>query len=143
MSENQRQITVDEFRTRLASLCLKTGQPGMPRKRRDQHIVLKSVALILVPNARYSETEINERLMRWRRTVARGLEIDHVTLRRYLVDEGYVQRDRDGTSYRTAPSAPQLFDPEVEDLDPREVVSSAELRRIEKKIQYMTDDDVG
>ena len=42
----------------------------------------------------YSEREVNERLAGW----ASG-NIDHVTLRRYLVDLRHLVRDNDGCTY--------------------------------------------
>ena len=139
MSDEQPTITADEFRARLASLCLKTGQPGMPRKRRDQHIILKSAVLTLDPETTYDETELGDALQQWQRTVGRELLVDHVSMRRHLVDDGYLERDPEGTAYRVAPTAPDLFEPDVKTLDPGEIVTTAELERIEKKLQYMAD----
>ena len=60
-------------------------------------MVLALVAHDLQRRHAYSETELNEALTRclarWR------ADVDHVTCRRYLVDLGFVKRDRAGQRY--------------------------------------------
>jgi len=92
-------ITADEFRKRLAALCLKRGGGGMPKRRRDQHILLKSIALTLDRNAVYTEAELNLRIQSWLELVGHEIQVDHVSLRRHLVDEGYLTRDPAGDTY--------------------------------------------
>ena len=81
-------MTVTTFKNRLATLCLKKGGRGLPRKPGDQHIIFKSIALTLDASAVYTETDINLALTTWLDSVGQMIEIDHVTLRRYLVDAG-------------------------------------------------------
>ncbi len=68
----ERRITMDEFKRRLAQLCLRGGG-GFPRKREDQQILLTSILLRLDPRRPYSEAELNEALKRWpsRRSLVR------------------------------------------------------------------------
>ena len=79
-------IRTAEFKNRLAVLCLRGRGGGFPRKHRDQHILFKSITLMLETKRDYSETEVNECLAIWLSHVGRSIEIDHVSLRRYLVD---------------------------------------------------------
>ena len=41
---------------------------------------------------------LNAELQQWLFEVGGGMDIDHVTLRRYLVDEGYLVRDAKGSA---------------------------------------------
>ncbi len=56
----------------------------VPAQRSKRLVVLERLALELEPGVRYSEAEINELLRRF--------HDDHATLRRLLVDEGFVDR---------------------------------------------------
>ena len=60
-----RVITRDEFNKRLVELCLKSGLTGFPRKFRDRHILLRSVALTLGAAREYTESELDDRLTFW------------------------------------------------------------------------------
>ena len=69
----------------------------IPRHPHRRDIVLAIIVLGMQRRYAYSETELNEllhhELDRFRSTV------DHVTCRRYLVDLGFVRRDRAGMRY--------------------------------------------
>ncbi len=66
----------------------------------------------------YSEPEINEILIAWKRSIAPAIETDHVTLRRLLVDYGEFERTPDGTFYRVGfPPRPVAFELEIEEID--------------------------
>jgi hypothetical protein len=56
----------------------------MPSKRAKRLVVLDHVAQLFEPGERYSEAEVNRRL--------RDLHDDVAMLRRYLVDEGFLDR---------------------------------------------------
>jgi hypothetical protein len=56
-----------------------------------------------------------------------GLEVDRVTLRRYLVDEGYLTRDARGSTYRVTRdgSGDARFEPAIAAVNPVAVVRQA------------------
>ena len=83
----ERPIGSDEFIGRLVDLCLKSGLKGIPRRARDQHILLKSVVLTLDPTKEYTEGQIDDKLAFWLSDIARSIDLDRVTLRRWLVNE--------------------------------------------------------
>ena len=58
----------------------------IPARRAKRRIVLTRLALEFEPGVRYSEREVNEVLMRF--------HPDHASLRRYLIDEDLLSRDR-------------------------------------------------
>ena len=117
--DNPETIGADDFAKRLTRLCRNGGAPGLPRRVRDRWILLKSVALLLTPEAAYSEPEINERLRFWLSAVGVKIETDHVALRRELVDAGLLERRSDGSRYRLGrPTNPPVrFSPEVDTVD--------------------------
>ncbi len=120
-------VSADEFRTRLAAVCLDGGGAGFPRRRRDRHILLMSVVLTLDDSTAYREKELNEALQAWIGAVGKSTGIDHVSLRRHLVDERYVTRDNAGSEYRLSDRTETgvLFELPVERLDPAEILSEA------------------
>ncbi|WP_165492246.1 DUF2087 domain-containing protein [Egibacter rhizosphaerae] len=61
----------------------------IPATRSKRQVVLERLALDVEPGVRYDEREINDLLRRY--------HDDYTSLRRYLVDEGFL--DRDGRAY--------------------------------------------
>ena len=118
-------ITLDEFVERLCKVGADRGPRGFPRKRRDREILMKSIVLDLDGARIYRESEINERLVAWSREVAPAIAIDHVTLRRLLIDHGHLERTPDGSRYRVGfPPGMVAFDLAVFDLDLRATVAA-------------------
>lgn len=110
-------ISVEEFLERLCRMCGERPRP-LPRKRQDREILFKSILLQLDSTRTYTEPEINEILVQWNERIAPGIETDHVTLRRMLVDHGHLERKASGRSYRVGfPTRPPAFDLEIDDLD--------------------------
>jgi hypothetical protein len=65
------------------------------------------------------------------------VNLDHVTLRRFLVDEGYVRRDSAGRSYElTTTGWPYTFDPSIKVLDLDALIEGARAARESRKRQY-------
>ncbi len=58
---------------------------SMPAKHRKRLVVLDHVARVFEPGVRYPETEVN--------ALVRAFHADVAMLRRYLVDEGFLERD--------------------------------------------------
>ena len=131
------QITAEEFKKRLAQLCLSGPSSELPRKQRDRQIILKSVALTLAKEQSYSEREINAALSRWVGEVGHSLEPDHAALRRTLVDEKYLERTEGGSAYRLSSSAGAgLFAAGVELINPALVIDEAILEAAAKREKY-------
>lgn len=131
-------ITADEFKRRLEALCLSPGGRGLPRKRRDWDILFKSITLTLEPGRAYSEKEVNQALEEWLADIGQAIEIDYVTLRRHLVDNGYLVRDPAGISYRVGFEAiADLFEAAADTINPAAVVEEARRRKEQRKRQYL------
>jgi hypothetical protein len=118
-------ITLEEFVERVLKLGADRGPRGFPRATRDREILMKSVTLGLDEKRRYAEREVNAHLKRWQREIAPALDVDHVTLRRWLVDYGHLERTRDGKEYRVGfPARSVAFDVEIYDVDLRATVAA-------------------
>jgi len=135
------QITAEEFKKRLAQLCLSGRSNELPRKQRDRQIILKSIALYLAPflakEQSCSEREINAALSRWVGDVGHSLEPDHAALRRTLVDEKYLERTEGGAAYRLSSSAGAgLFAAGVDLINPALVIDEAILEAAAKREKY-------
>ena len=84
-----------------------------------------------------SEQAINEALDIWLADVGHRIEIDRVSLRRNLVDAGYLVRDLAGHEYRVLPDGRGAiqFDQSVNSVDPsmlRAAQKQADIRRDER-----------
>lgn len=118
-------ITLEQFLERVVRLGADRGPRGFPRDTQDREILMKSITLDLDEQATYSEREVNEQLKRWKREVAPAIETDHVTLRRGLVDYGYLERTRDGSAYRVGfPAKSVAFDLAIYEVDLRATVAA-------------------
>ena len=131
-------ISSEDFKSRLATMCAQGGGRGLPRNQRDQHILFKSITLTLDPAKPYTETELNLALGQWQTEVGQMIEIDHVSLRRHLVDAGFVSRDSAGLTYHvSADNWVDLFEPDVATINPAAVIIEAQLDRERRKQEYL------
>jgi hypothetical protein len=130
-------IADTQFRERFTSLYF--GGQDLPRKPLDRQIVLISAILGLEHGRSYSEHELNGELQKWVIQFGRRYNVDHVTLRRYLIDEGYLVRDSAGSAYQLAAreALPTTFDPTLEHLDLAALIAEAKAARELRKQQYL------
>jgi hypothetical protein len=129
-------ITTTQFADRFAALILSGRE--LPKKPLDRHILFISSILKLEPGWQYSENELNDQLRAWTSRFGGSFGLDHVTLRRYLVDEKYLVRDPSGGTYALAASGlPYSYDQSIRELDLDELISAAKQARELKKQQYM------
>jgi len=132
---SERIIQTAEFEERLAAICLGGAGSAFPRRMRDRHILYRTIVQSLDPSQKYSEGQVNEVLQHWLLDVGTCLDIDHVTLRRYLIDEMYLFRETNGTAYMVnrAGRAVVEFEESVAAIDPATVIQSAKDRVAERK----------
>ncbi|MCL2497287.1 MAG: DUF2087 domain-containing protein [Symbiobacteriaceae bacterium] len=69
----------------------------IPARAKAKAVMLALLATAFEPERVYHESEVN--------LILRAIYEDYSALRRYLVDYRYLQRTRDGSEYRLAPSA--------------------------------------
>jgi hypothetical protein len=89
---------------RLESLVLKSALHLGLLPEADRALVLALAACALEPGRPLREHEVNRRLTDWLADVGAMLRTDHVELRRWLVDTGYVARDDWGHAYVRGPA---------------------------------------
>ena len=132
---SERVITVAEFEDRLAALCLDGPGSAFPRRDRDRQILYRSIVQSLEVRKNYSEPMMNAALQQWLSSIGTNMNIDHVTLRRYLVDEAYLVRDLKGSVYSVnLPGRGRIeFEQAVADIDSMTVIQDAKARVAARK----------
>lgn len=93
-------------------LCVRRGIAlgGLASGRQDDfRALLAAAALALDEGAGYDEPSVNARLKAWLDGPGAMVDVDHVELRRWLVDVGLVRRDSFGRHYARATPAPDDF----------------------------------
>lgn len=136
---NEQMMTKDQFIKRLTNLCLRSGLAVFPKDGIDQHILLKSAVLLIGNTGQLTEKEINEKLQLWTLQVCQIKNFDWVTLRRALVDAGYITRSSDGTRYQVAQPGPQpqRFDASIDQLEIVSVIEHAREEIERRKQAYL------
>jgi hypothetical protein len=132
-------IQPEQFTRRLAELCLRSNLSAIPKKELDQHILLKSAVLLIGTAGVLSEKEITEKTHIWVTDICPIQGYDRVSMRRWLVDTGYVLRSRDGAAYQIAQPGPrpELFAAEVDQLDIPQVIAEARAEIARRKQEYL------
>jgi len=136
--DDQNVLTIGFFTKRLADLCLRSGLSGLPRDDVSRHVLFTSMVAALPVDAPLDQAVVDARLTRWIETS--GIkELDHVTLRRYLVDAGYLCRRADGSSYRVVadpPGRPRL-EAGVANVDLAAVLQARREEVARRKAEYL------
>jgi hypothetical protein len=135
MAETLIPIGRDEYAKRISDLCARSGRHPFPRRARDRAILLHALARAFADGSERTEKDVDARIQKWLLTTGRALEVDHVALRRALVDDGFLSREPQGAAYRAC------FDYEtrmpfargVVDVDPEAVVADAQALTAERK----------
>ena len=129
-------IETSQFKNRFVAMVL-SGQ-GFPKKPVDRHILLISATFELEPGRQYTERELNDALRTWTGRFGDAVNLDHVTLRRYLVDEHYLTRDSKGEAYELVTAGlPYSWDDDLRTLDLDALVAEARAERELRKQQHM------
>ena len=106
---NGTDLSTEGWYERLAQLAVREGLRLSSLRERapiDLELVFASAVLFLPVNDRLTEIDANERLKDFLASAGAMLDVDHVELRRWLADFGFLHRSDYGTDYRrgTLPS---------------------------------------
>ncbi len=114
---------------RLLARLLKSGRlKRLPKSHKEQKIFAALAASIFDPQKRYSENELNEQLADWLSGFVRSASLDHVTVRRYMVDLGFLLRDAKGSVYRTNQAViSTVISPDARMVQPAEIYEAQRL----------------
>ena len=106
----------------------------LPKSRKDTEVVLALAASALDPREVYSEKGVNEVLAEWMTGFTDAVTMDHVTIRRYLVDGFFLLRDTGGTTYRTTQVIiNQVIEPEARSIQPNLILEAVNRERAQRK----------
>jgi hypothetical protein len=134
--EEMEHIETSQFKNRFVSMVL-DGQ-GFPKKPLDRHILFISAMFGLEPGRHYTERELNDVLRSWTERFGDRVKLDHVTLRRYLVDACYLERDTRGESYQVRiHGLPYTWDDDLKAIDLDVLVAEARADRELRKQQHL------
>ncbi len=96
---------------RFRRLAVKRGlTPGalLDASPEDFDILLLAIGREFREACNYSEREVNDTLLRWLQSTGAMLDVDHVELRRWLVDFAILSRDAYGHAYALSPTPPRM-----------------------------------
>ena len=92
---DERFSITEEEDQKILQICFKEGLDGVlshfPKKEKKKVVILRHLIKRFETNRQYTEAEVNE--------ILKEAFHDFVTLRRYLIDYGFMGRKADGSSY--------------------------------------------
>ena len=109
----------------------------LPRSRPDQELLFALAAGRFEAGRTYDEKGVNEVLRAWLGGASVPYGVDHVTLRRCLVDARFLVRDKAGTGYEVAPE--RIGESIAEDargIDPIAVIEEVRRGRAARKREH-------
>ena len=137
-------ISEQQFKTSIAKTFGRGPLAKFPKRHQDQLIFFGAAALHLAGQPTYSEKEINGKLMAWLIEMEANNVMDHVTLRRSLVDFRFVERDSAGRQYTVAESdLAAVFEKPILTLDLHTIIEEARAEREARRRQWEASQDRG
>ena len=127
--------TEKETRQALKRMLANGPLTGLPVRRSDLELLLGLALSQFDARRAYTEAEVNERLSAWLETFCGPFGVDHVTVRRCLVDSQYLERDRAGTTYRIHPHRNATIE-EAAGREPANVLAEISSERATRKRQH-------
>ena len=103
---------------------------GWPRRPADQDLLVALTGARFEVGRDYREDEVNEIVKEWLATFSAPYGIDHVSMRRALVDARWLVRDAAGVAYRRNAGKPAL--PEA-DVEPARLLAEIQAERDARK----------
>ena len=132
-------ITAEHYAKRYVLWCGR-GQSydQLPRRQRDRWILLHAISRQFSADDVLSEKEVNQRIQDWLLGPGSTMHVDRVSIRRELIDGGFLQRDPAGKEYRRASGYERVFgfEPDVEKLDLPELVKKEKSRIRERNTRH-------
>ncbi len=92
--DDERSMVTEEERREIREKYFREGGTvlkSMPKKQKAKIVVLNGISELFDRSRRYTEKEVNE--------VLAGVHDDYVSLRRYLIEYGFLSRKPDGSEY--------------------------------------------
>lgn len=131
-------ITHERFIQYFPALVL--DQRALPKKREAILTLLVSAMIDIDIAKPYSERRVNAKLQAWVDAYGESIGYDHVAVRRMLVDEGYLHRDKFGKTYIMGARSPYFgYEPSIRSVDLKKLVDDAAQQRAARKQAYAND----
>ncbi len=108
---------------------------AVPKRPTDQDLLVRLAIATLEPEREYGERELNEHLEAWLATFTEPYGIDHVTLRRMMVDSRLLLRTPSGSRYMLSPDAGEALE-SLRDVHPAQVLEQVREERAERKRRH-------
>ena len=124
----------DETHRALKRMLSNGPLAAVPKRPADQQLLVELAAAQFEPGKAYRESEVNDTLAAWMETFCETQGIDHVTLRRMLVDSRLLTRTKSGSTYRLNPERLEALEA-MREVDPREVLDEIRGEREARKRQ--------
>ena len=122
----------DETHRALKRMLSNGPLTAIPKRTSDQHLLVALAAAQFEPGKVYREGEVNGKLLAWLETFCESDGLDHVTLRRMLVDSRLLTRTKSGSTYElNQQSLAQVQ--AVGEIDPRAVLEEIRAERESRK----------
>jgi tRNA(adenine34) deaminase len=131
MNETETALTAEGWLERIAQLALRQGVHLSTLQQKaggDLELLFASAALAFPADASLSERQANSILQRFLATAGVMVATDHVELRRWMVDLGYLRRSDYGTDYRQGALPSRLVEA-AEGLDFERIAEAVLLAR--------------
>ena len=127
-------VAIERFR----KLAIKRGlTPGalLDASPEDFHLLLLSLRREFAIAREYNERGVNELIASWLSSAGGMLDVDHVELRRWLVDMAILSRDAYGRAYSVAalPAHLSRLDADIAQLDFAREFADANARESQKR----------
>lgn len=110
---------------------------GWPRRPDDQALLVRLTAARFEAGRDYREAEVNDVVKEWLATFSAEFGIDHVTMRRALVDARLLVRDKSGALYRLDDARQDELAP-LRDVEPGAILEQVQEGREARKRQHRT-----
>lgn len=110
----------------------------IPKKREDADVLLALSLTGLDPEGIFDESDINLHLSAWLTEIsADGGNADYVTVRRLLVDFGFLRRASDGLVYRIRGEyIDELLTDSAKQVDPKQIFAEVSIERADRRSSF-------
>ena len=126
----------------VVTLLQRVFRPGpikrVPKKQHEAEIFMALSLVDMDPEGIFEETDINRHLSRWLESIAaQNGNADYVTLRRALVDHGFLRRASDGVIYRIrGERIDEVLTPAAKAVDPVAIFNEVQAARSQRRADH-------